>query len=169
MHGERECDISLPASAHRAPARVHPVLPDVPVSRHRQRRCSDLHQTFPFLSLPSYWGIVPAGGRNKAKVSSDSWPTCYPKSHSRHPACAPDAGHPRHPALEQAALSAGSSRVLSLGTTCTKQELVRTLLKCQVREDTNSIAPLETTKSWSNPNSFVVPSALDSCSGKTAR
>ena len=172
VHGEREYEVSLTTSAHKAPAHVPLVLPDVSVSKQRcpygQRRCSDLHRTFPSPSLPSYWGIVPAGGRNKAKVSDHSWPTCYPESHSRHPACTPATGCPRHPALEQVALSAGSSRVLSLGTTCTKQELVRTLLKFKVRGATNSIAPLETTKFWSNPNSFVLPPAFDSRSSKTA-
>ena len=137
---------------------------DARTGRGGARTCIGL---FPFLLYPRT-GESSAGGRNKAKVSDHSWPTCYPKSHSRHPACTPAAAYPRHPALEQGALSAGSSRVLSLGTTCTKQELVRTLLKFKVREATNSIAPLETTKFWSNPNSFVLPPAFDSRSSKTA-
>ena len=142
VHREREYNVSLTASAHKAPTHVPLVLPDVSVPKQRcpcgQRRCSDLHWTFPFPSLPSYWGIIPAGVINKAKVSDHSWPTCYPNSHSRHPACTPAAGY--------LALSAGSSRVLSLSTTCTKQESVRMLLKFEVRDDMNSIGPLETTK-----------------------
>ena len=62
VHGEREYNVSLPASAHKAPAHVPLVLPDVSIPKQRcpygQRRCSDLHRTFPFPSLPSYWGIV---------------------------------------------------------------------------------------------------------------